>query len=190
MVAAPARFPRRRLLATLGLRSGRPLPEAHGAAGGGMWRGAGSATTSLTRDGAPACNGSAPLRAGLLDPRVARGRFVLRYLGGGGLPDPLRTRCPGPLVEDVAATGALARGSIALSALRRRSVTVPVDQGRPFSRRGWQGATRASLTVRLRRRRVDEDVYTELVPRGEHSRRAGPPRVRPLPLRLHLRGQP
>jgi hypothetical protein len=135
----------------LGLAPGRAR-RGVSAAGIVDWEDSGSVTSALTRAGAPACSDSHPLRGGGLvlsfGPRSVRAR----YSGGADFTgvDALRTRCPGPGVFDVA-TGALATGTVPLSAFHRPRVTLRLTTGVEYRSDGYEGRVRPDVTVVLRR---------------------------------------
>jgi hypothetical protein len=150
----------RDLRRALGLVSG-PVPRGVRRAAFFEWEDAGSVTSDLSRNGAPACNDSAPLMGGgLLDLRFSGGHATARYYSGqynGG--GSLLTRCPGPGVAD-AATG-LARGTVALRRLGARRATLRLPRGAAFSSNGYRSSTTSSLAVSIRRVAVRERVESE-----------------------------
>jgi hypothetical protein len=159
----------------LGLLPGR-RPSHVQVSGYVAWEGdRGSVTSALTRGGAPDCRDSAPLgTSGYLSLDARGNRLQAAYgYSGEGLGDPLRTRCPGPGIADVAASHALATGSLPLSALRHRRVTLHLTRGARFRGDGYRGRTSADLTVVLRRTSVRERIEVERGPDGRVSASAG-----------------
>jgi hypothetical protein len=161
-VEGPAGLPRRALLAAVGLAPGRRIPGLS-VYGSIQWHSArGQATTSVTRFDDTSCSDSVPVREGYMNLHVANRTVHLSYAGEGGA-DPVRTRCPGPLLEDVSTRGPLAVGSAPLRTLGRRRLTLRLAQGRGFSGDGYHGHTSSTLSVRLRRVDVEESVFNEPV---------------------------
>jgi hypothetical protein len=129
----------------------------------------GSTTSALTRAGAADCRDSAPVTGGgSVDLRVSAAGVRADYGVGaeaGGV-DPLRTRCPGPGIADVAHSRPLASGTVPLSAFRHRRVTLRLTRGTGFSSDGYSGHSSADMTVVLRRVGVDEHIDVEELPPG------------------------
>jgi hypothetical protein len=118
-------------------------------------------TTELTRAGAQDCTDSEPLHGeGSVtlgfSARGVRARYETTNNTSGF--DPLRTRCPGPGIGDVAGTRGLATALVPRSAFRRRSVTLRLFRGAAYSADGYTGRTQSDLTVVLRRTRIRQHV--------------------------------
>ena len=161
----PARLSARDLRRALGLLPGR-VPAGIRTTGFAYWEeDLGSATASLTRAGVPDCHDSEPLTGGG-SVNLLVGRRGMRAEYGTGLvgTDPLRTRCPGPGIADVARSRALASGTVPLRAFRGRRVTLRLTRGTGFSADGYSGHSSADITVALRRLGVKQQVYTEVSP--------------------------
>lgn len=158
---APAQRRLRDLQAAVGLRRGGHRGGLH-ARGYGSWRATGMSHVTLAREGGmPACSSTAPLASGSLDLRVRGGRLAVRYGGPqfGLAADPLRSRCGGPVVADL--PHALAAGSVPLSALLQRRVTLHLSRGAPFTGQGWSGSTGpVDVTIVLRRTSVRTSAYS------------------------------
>ena len=157
-----ARHSSRSLRAAFGLVAGRPAPGAHPVGAGTLTSRAGTLTAALARpDGA--CTDTVPERGGDIELDIAGGRLHVNYLAADAAsgPDPLRTRCPGPTLADVAGRGAVASGSVPLGALRAATVTVHLTHGVGFDAGAWAGRTRPDLTLVLHRSRVSENVQRE-----------------------------
>ena len=126
------------------------------------WEDAGSVTSDLSRDGAPACSDSTPLvGGGLLDVRFARNHAIAHYAGGGAVDggDALRTRCPGPSGGD--AGSGLALGTVPLRQLGARHATLRLSRGVSVSANGYRSVTKSTLAVAIRRVRVSERVRSD-----------------------------
>lgn len=149
-----ARLSRRQLLARVGLvRASRP-PELRGV-GSGFWRGGSTLATTESRSGGLACRDTASLSAGGLILSEAGQRLRAQYsIGLDGGAGGLATRCEGPAIEDLSSDGVVASGSMPVSVLRERRVTLRLRRGAPFSGQGYAGASTADVTVVLRRRKI------------------------------------
>lgn len=159
-----AKNTKRDLRRAVGLASG-PVPRGVQRVGFFSWEDAGSVTSDLTRAGAPACADSTPLAGGgLLDLGFSGTHATARLYGGDVIlgADPLRTRCPGPSSSD--ARGGLASGTVPLQALGARRATFRLTRGTSLDANGYRGATRADLTVAIRRTRVHDRVEVDHVP--------------------------
>jgi uncharacterized protein (DUF2141 family) len=168
---ASIRHSRRDLRRAVGLSPG-PRPRGVSAFGFGLSQDAqGTVTSDLSRDGAPACSDSEPLMGPSTLLFDFSGQRVSAHYGAGSdasgsLGDPLRTRCPGPGLADVAPTGALASADVPLRTFAQRRVTLRLTRGRAYASDGYSGSTRPDVTVVLRRTHVREYVQTERVPNG------------------------
>jgi hypothetical protein len=162
------------------------------AGGFALWtEDAGSASTVFTRAGAPDCNDSQPLFGGggvALDFTRGGVRALYGDGSGGGLSDPLRTRCEGPGLADVARAHPLATGTLPLSAFRSRRVTLLLNRGGAFSSDGYSGTTRSDVTVVLRRLRIRTHIQVYRFPAlFARLARSGPPMERILAARIGRR---
>jgi hypothetical protein len=162
---APIRRRRIELRRALGLARGRP-PRGVDTNGYISWdRDAGTVTSELTRDGAPACTDSIPVAGGgAVYLEFSRGRVRASYISGGGLSgfDALRTRCPGPGAADAPDT--LATGTFPLSALRHRRVTLQLKGGSRVTSDGYSSHLSPDVTIVLRRTRIREFTFREELP--------------------------
>jgi hypothetical protein len=175
---ASLRHSRRDLERALGLAPG-PSPSGVRRFGYAYWEEEhGTVTSALTRAGAMACRDSQRLNGpGVLTLRYSGGRVHARYGDADSTAsDPLRTRCPGPGVSDVASSRPLAAGSFPLSTFRGRRITLELRTGAPYSADGYSGRTRPDVKVVLRRVRVLHYVQRREEPLGVFkmlARRAG-----------------
>jgi hypothetical protein len=162
---ASTRVSLRDLRRAVGLAPGPP--RAHGVRvfGAGGWDDDGGvATASLARGGALDCRDTEPLRGGgVLTMRFSGRRVRAGY--NGPSTDPLRTRCPGPAVADVAGTQPLATATVPLSAFRSPRVTLRLTTGRSFSSDGYSGTMTPDVTVVLRRVRARSHIDVTSVPK-------------------------
>jgi hypothetical protein len=121
--------------------------------GGGVeWRDRSLERETFGQSGA--CNDTAPVSRGSVFFDVGRRAVHARYVVDGTL----RTRCPGPMIAGVVASGA---GSPA--ALAGRSFTLRLT-GTRFADRGYAGTFEGSIALTLRRGRISQDV--EALPTG------------------------
>jgi hypothetical protein len=115
----------------------------------------GATTATVRRPGGPDCRDAHSAQAPDFSTSVAHSRIVLELGGEGGYTlggDLVRTGCPGPRQSEVLRDGGVAHGSLPLSALRRRSLEVPLRSPvRRFRDLAYSGARRAHFTVGLRR---------------------------------------
>ncbi len=158
LALAPARRPRRDVLAALGLsRRGNPRGVAVNAVG--SWDGAGTVTTDVARAGAPTCHDSAPLTTGLLmaTRRQAAG-LRLHYEPGSPLGMP-RTRCSGPFLPSSEGFAPIASGAISFAALRRPLAALHLRTGANLSDDGYAIVTHPDVAFALERRRVRESTF-------------------------------
>jgi hypothetical protein len=157
------RVPFAALRRTVGLAPG-PAPRRTSARGYISWgRGRGSVSVLLTRNGTPACRDAVRLRSGFLDLRV-RGRRVTA-LFARGLPygdgaDLLRTRCPGPLLADLAQGTRLAFGRLPRRTLGRRRFTIHLNRGAHGVTPGYSLRSRPDLRIVLEREAVERGVLS------------------------------
>ena len=162
---APVRVTTRQLRRALGLAGGA-RPRGVRRYGHAFWaRDLGSVTADLTRLGAPACSDSVPIQGGgTLFLNYAASRVNVSYAGGSLFDgaDLLRTHCQGPSSADV--SGDLARGSVPLSAFRRRRVALHLTRARGLHSSAYTTRGSADLTIVLRRTRVHERTYNEHIP--------------------------
>jgi hypothetical protein len=163
----PARRSSRDLRRALGLLPGA-APTGIRKSGYAAWDDDfGTATAALTRAGAPDCRDSEPLSGGgSLSLRVTRTEVRAEYGTSADATgtDLLRTRCPGPGIDDVARSRPLASGTVPLRSFRARRVTLLLTRGTGFSSDGYSGHSSADVTVVLRRVGVDEQVYEDVSP--------------------------
>jgi hypothetical protein len=68
--------------------------------------------------------------------------------------------CPAPFLN---LTAPLASASVSTAALSRRDMRLTFKRGTTFGGGGWVGRSRPNLVLDLRRTRVRERSYTELV---------------------------
>lgn len=118
---------------------------------------AGGLTGTLLAPGAPACASALREPVDALSSAV-RGRVDRFVLGGdlGVFPalDYLRSRCPGPTTADIAGPGSLAAGSLPVSSLGARRLTLRLAGSGRFDAGGYVGSRQGSLTLRLIRTRI------------------------------------
>jgi hypothetical protein len=153
------RSPRPVLKRVLGLAPG-PIPRKARAYGYvQLEKATGTVAAALDRDGAPACRDSAPVQAGALELRVRRRQVtaVLSAYSGLGEADPLRTRCPGPLLGDFGRATRLATGRIPLRAFGRRRLMLHLDNGTSATTPGFQVRSRPQLRIELVRERPERE---------------------------------
>ncbi len=94
------------------------------------------------------CTDSAPLHGGLLTLVAAHGRLTAAYSATGFLAGaPSVTGCPGP--GGFSASTALAAGSVPLSWLARRRITIRLTTGGGFQDYGYRLRTTPDLTATL-----------------------------------------
>ena len=150
--SAPARRPRRDLLAAVGLGAGANR-SGIAADGGGSARLRGAIVADLTQ--ARQCRDATRLSDAqvLLEARGDRVRVSLSPARSQAA-DPLRTRCPGPELGN----HALASAVLPRRALRRRTFTVALD-GRALRDGPYEVRTRSTLVLTLRRMRVRTQTY-------------------------------
>jgi hypothetical protein len=149
------------LLSALHLTGGRRSHDVF-VGGTGRWSSpSGTLAAGVSdADSGAACHDAVPLGRGLLIGAAISGRFVVQYVDYAGLGLPAHTRCAGPLLSDAASENALASGSVPLSALRRKVITVRLNRGsRTHAAAGYVLSSRSSLTLRLRRASVRRHVF-------------------------------
>jgi hypothetical protein len=148
---AYGRMPKADLRRALGLAPG-PVPRGARIYGYvELEKGAGSVGAALERDGTPACRDARPLRQGTLELDV-RDSKLRATLGGGGFgADLLATRCPGPVGGDLGRGRHLASGTVPMSAIGRRRLTLRLDRGTSLTTPGFQVRSRPSVTIELER---------------------------------------
>lgn len=154
----PASVSTARLRASLGLAGG-PRPSGVRVYGAGYGSRRLAAEAVFTRGGAPGCTDRAPTGVPGISLTVGGGRLTATLQGVET--DLLHTRCGGPTMGDVAGERFVARGSVPLAAMRARTVTIPLTQGRRFEAGAWHGRVRAALQVVLRREKVRTRVFRE-----------------------------
>lgn len=148
----PSRRPYRDFLAALGLsRTGNPhgievIPSF-------SWRDTGQTTAVVDHGGA--CRDSVRLTASALELGISRRRLTVRYAPTASSFDPLRTRCPGPVLG----SHALAIGHASSALLGRRRLTLAIHTGIGFRDRAYQVHTASSLSVTLQRTGISQSVY-------------------------------
>lgn len=150
--------PRRDLLAAVGL-SARGNPAGIGVFGGGEAQLRGTVAADLRQEGE--CRDQTRLTGGSLQLGVHAGGLGVSFASlSSQAADSLRTRCPGPdLGQHV-----LARSTLARTALRRRLLTVALQDGARFSDGPYVVRTRSSLVLTLRRVSVKTQTYREPLP--------------------------
>jgi hypothetical protein len=140
--------------------AGRPAPYLNAAAGLGaggaggisalgsaLWP-PGGTVDAVIANGLAQCTDSAPLAGGLLTLGAAHGRLLAAYSGAGYLTGvPSVTGCPGPVGGS--ASTALAEGSVPLSRLARRRITIRLTTRSSFQDYGYRIRTAADLTLTL-----------------------------------------
>ena len=162
---ARASRPRRDLLASVGLAKSHRAARAEGF-GDLTAHGATISSSFQRRDGSPPCIDSMPVSGASLELVSRAGRLRATY-GESSVSgqDPLRTRCPGPgLDQPFGDGGGLLGGSVPLNALAHRRVTIPLDRGAVLSGNGYRARVATGLNLVLRRVRVRERVVTEAIP--------------------------
>jgi hypothetical protein len=154
---ASARHPATQLRAALGLGPG-PARRGIQAYGTVDWNGGGGTVSALVAGGSDSgCSDSAPVPRGEVYLFFAHGVVHSRLTTGEG--DPLRSRCPGPLSDDVTGGGWLATGTAPAGVFRGPRVELHLRTGHVFEGTGYGGQTSADVTVVLRRVRVGERTY-------------------------------
>ena len=153
LAEAPARRPRRDLHAALGLtRRGNPRGiKVQGFATVPL---AGAVSAGADRAGEASCRSAAPLEFALLELTARAGPLRARLTRLG----PLRTRCPGPSVEDVSTSTGLATGRATGSGA---ALTLALTRGGRFASDGYRGTTSSDLELRLRRTDVSEELVAD-----------------------------
>jgi hypothetical protein len=138
--------------------SGRAAPDLNAAAGlkagsgisvfgSAIWPPSGTVDAALAQ-GPAGCTDSAPLEGGLLTLRAVHGRLLAAYSAATDLTGvPSVTGCPGPLGGS--ASTALAEGSVPISRLSRRRITIRLTTGSRFQDYGYRIRTTADLTLTL-----------------------------------------
>lgn len=157
---AGLRHSRGELRRAVGLAPGG-APSGVRAFGSAYWEhDAGTIVSALTRDGAGGCSDAQPVDgAGGLTLAFSRNVVHASYGSSDSFPsDLLRTRCPGPPGAEAAGTGALATGTVPLSAFRRRRVTLRLTTGRSYRADGYRGSTSPDVTIVLRRTGIRQHV--------------------------------
>jgi hypothetical protein len=93
--------------------------------------------------------------------KTRQDRLVVAYAASGSGPsgDPLRSRCGGPTLAEISGGGALATGSVPLTALRARRIVVHLARGARLGGQGYLGQSVPDLTLVLRRTRVRDGTY-------------------------------
>jgi hypothetical protein len=76
----------------------------------------------------------------------------------------LATRCPGPVMGDIAPARALAGATVPLRTFRARRVTLRLTHGRGYASDGYRGTVTPDVTVVLRRTRIRRRVQEFRVP--------------------------
>jgi hypothetical protein len=143
------------------LRAALGLPHSGGSANGIDWVGTGELTSrstlvsaALLRDGNPVCKDQRHLPSLQLFLQRSGARIDARL--SAGIQTTLRTSCPGPALWHGAVEPILASGSLPLSALRRKQLTLRLTRGHSLATDGWSGRTRANFTIVLRRTSVSK----------------------------------
>jgi hypothetical protein len=123
--------------------------------GGGFWVSGSATTTSAVthNDGSTPCTDTVPVHGGFIGAGVRGRRLIVSYESDG-----FHTRCPGPLQQDLLGEGAFASGSIPVSALGRRSITVRLTQTASIADPALAGSIQPELTLTLTRVKVDSKV--------------------------------
>ncbi|MDX6697277.1 MAG: hypothetical protein QOE65_674 [Solirubrobacteraceae bacterium] len=157
----PATVPRSRFRAALGLMSGpsRGVESVHG---GANWSGPGTAVQSQTWQTGGFCGSAIPARTGSLDISVVGRRVTVRYSGGYGDGNPLRGRCPGPLLSELG--GALLSTSVPLRTFRARRIVLRLRRGNTFTAEAHMGSTSGDVKIVLRRLAIRESSYLDFAP--------------------------
>jgi hypothetical protein len=70
--------------------------------------------------------------------------------GGNTVPDPMRTRCPGPASDELGFDNALAAGSLPLSAVGAKQASVELRPAASFDTVGFSGTGHGTLVLSLR----------------------------------------
>jgi hypothetical protein len=103
-----------------------------------------------------------------LNARVNRPKQLLFALGTDPVEDPLRSACPGPASDDaLGPSAALARVSLPLSELGRRSLRIKLAGHSRFVARSYTGSHSGSVSVGLKLVRVRAGTKAETVFPGE-----------------------
>jgi hypothetical protein len=103
---------------------------------------------TVTPGGGETCSDTGSFREPYLDVDRRRTAIALRLLhGGNSLPDPLRTRCPGPGSDEV---GALATGFVRLESVGQPRIELPLAPALAFTTVGMRGDGRGELKLSLR----------------------------------------
>jgi hypothetical protein len=137
----PAARPYRDFLAALGAASSAD-PRGISVVGGIGWSSGGSISANL--DQIQSCTDSAPLGGGSVTLAGQGGGLSATYR----LADPLRTRCPGPVLANGAT---LASGLIGRRQLERRTFVLRLGGRGPLDDDGYAGTTSIRLSITLRR---------------------------------------
>jgi hypothetical protein len=127
----------------------------------------GATTADLSRNGAPDCTDSEPIFGGGIVTMNFASDTVHAAYGDTEQPgiELLATRCPGPVMGDVAPVGALARATVPLRTFGARRITLRLANRRGYVADGFRGSSTSDVTVALRRTGIRRRVLEVRVPR-------------------------
>ena len=169
------RAPRRGQLVVLQRKSGRPLDAYFaGDPRDGFLTGRLLTTAQVRRSDAAGqglCSDGNP-DSSSLEVEGSGGDLVFALRGGNDAADLLATRCPGPLLGDVA--GGLVTRRVSLATLRHGATNIDFSGQSPFTAAGLTGTARSDVVMTVGRARTERDTAPR-PPRGTH-----PPRHRVL----------
>jgi hypothetical protein len=153
------RTPRRGQLAIFERTRGRRTIDAYlaGDPREGLLNGRLFTTAQVRRDDAAGrglCSDGNPDSA-TLEVEGSGGELVFALRGGGDAPDLLATRCPGPLLGDVA--GGLVTRRVSLATLRRGATKIDLGGDSPFTAAGLTGTAHSDVVLTVGRARTERD---------------------------------
>lgn len=120
--------------------------------------------------GTASCTDSGDVTAGLTGSVAHRTELIVAlddnsFGFGFGVGDPLRTRCAGPGLADVAGGRALARAAVSLAQFAAPTITINLTNPGGFTAAGYSGSRSGQVTVTLARRTESGGTHVERIPR-------------------------
>jgi hypothetical protein len=105
----------------------------------------------VTPAGGATCSATAQLGEPVLFAARTKAGLSLRLQSGGNtVPDPLRTRCPGPATGELGLDDALAAGALPLATIGAKQAFVQLRPASSFDTIGFSGTGHGAMTLSLR----------------------------------------
>ena len=122
---------------------------------------------SVTPGSGDTCTDSTSLGDPYLYATRATGGVKVRLENSGNTyPDPLRTHCPGPGLDDLGLSGAFATGTLPARDFGARAIQLRLNPAPAFSTLGIVGTGHGNVTLSLRLRSLEASTRTERVGTG------------------------